>query len=80
MKNKIITRFRNAVLHCKTYPSADSGSGNHLEICNRMKLQKLKRVKAVSKLLYDRLMNDPNLKKYPGSVKSRYNEKIRMEI
>lgn len=69
-------RFRNAVLHSKSYASANCGS-NHLPvICQlRMNLQKLKSVKTAHKLQYNRHLNDLNLKeKYVDMVKSRYNE------
>lgn len=67
----INVRFRNKVVHCKTYPSADFGNDHLPVICKlRTKLRKLKKFNAAPKFQYKRLLNDPNPEgKYMNSVK-----------
>lgn len=59
--------FRNAGLHCKTYFSADCGSGHLPLICkHRIKVRKLR------SLQYDRLLKESNVKeKYMDSNMDR---------
>ncbi|MGX9987587.1 reverse transcriptase domain-containing protein [Soonwooa purpurea] len=72
-------RFRNAITHCKTYPSADCGSDHRPVICKlQVRLKKLKKPNTMPKLQYNRLLTDPDLKeKYMNSVKSCYEEQNR---
>lgn len=56
----IYKTFRKAILHCEIYPSTDWGNDRFPVVCYpRVKLQKLKKVKATS-TLYDRLTNNPS--------------------
>lgn len=56
-------RFKNAALHCKTYPSTDCRN-NHLPVVYyiRVKLRKFNETKAALKLQYDSFPKDPTAK------------------
>jgi len=67
-------RFRNAVQHCKTYPSADCGSDHLPVICKmKIKLRKLKNTTSGPKLQYSVLAKDDNTRKeFNVNVKNRF--------
>ena len=68
-------RFRSAVLHSKTYPSADCGSDHVPVICKlkvRLKRRKLKNPLSTPKLQYGKLQEDEVCRQeYAVSVKNK---------
>ncbi len=67
-------RFRNAVLHSKTYPSADCGSDHLPVICKlKVRLRKLKKPMLTPKLQYEKLHSDEVCKQeYAVAVKNKF--------
>ena len=69
------SRFRNAIKHKKTYPSADSGSDHTPVVCAiQIKLRKLRKLKATKKLNLTVLKTNSVQQRFKIEVQNRYEE------